>query len=152
MKPTLPPIDELLPALLEWCLEMERHVQSAGVPLHPIQLADAKVVGVKHPERIRLLMVDRMPHPEALQDWVDWIYFDGAPAICLGYSVLLERSHWNNRRTRAHEMAHTMQFEKLGGIEPFLRTWLTEVTTEGYFNSPMEQEANQMALRVPARY
>jgi hypothetical protein len=36
---------------------------------------------------------------------------------------------------------HTAQYERLGGIEPFLRQYLRECLTIGYPEAPLEQEA-----------
>ena len=50
-----------------------------------------------------------------------------------------------------HELAHTAQYERLGGILPFLREYLFECLTSGYSEAPMEQEANEVAARVCGR-
>jgi hypothetical protein len=51
----------------------------------------------------------------------------------------------------AHELVHAAQYERLGGILPFLRQYLVECLTIGYANAPMELEAAEMAARVCAR-
>ena len=45
----------------------------------------------------------------------------------------------------AHELAHVVQYERLSGIEGFLKPYLEEV--EIYPNGPMEREANSLLLK-----
>ena len=51
----------------------------------------------------------------------------------------------------AHELVHTTQYERLGGIEAFLRPYLLEcLSAPGYPHGPMEQEAITTAARLYA--
>jgi len=47
-----------------------------------------------------------------------------------------------------HELVHTHQYERLGGIEPYLRQYLTERQTFNYPNNPLEVEAWQLATNI----
>src|SRR5438105_2856957 len=60
---TIDQLDELLPLAAQWAAEQERHVLCEGVRLSEIELADAKAIGVRNPERVRLLRVDAVPIP-----------------------------------------------------------------------------------------
>ena len=53
-----------LPLASAWVLKQERFILENGVPLTDVQLADAKLVGVAKPERVRLLRVEQIPLPE----------------------------------------------------------------------------------------
>src|SRR5437588_6069886 len=53
-----------LPLASAWVLKQERFILENGVPLTNVQLADAKLVGVVRPERVRLLRVEQIPLPE----------------------------------------------------------------------------------------
>ncbi|HEX4665027.1 MAG TPA: hypothetical protein VH207_00400 [Chthoniobacterales bacterium] len=57
---------------------------------------------------------------------------------------------WRDRALVAHELAHTAQYERLGGIAPFLKQYLFECLTIGYPAAPMEQEAIAEARRLEA--
>jgi hypothetical protein len=53
-----------------------------------------------------------------------------------------------DRRLVIHELAHTRQYERLGGIRPFLREYLYEcLVTPGYPFGPLEQEAIEVEGR-----
>jgi hypothetical protein len=47
-----------------------------------------------------------------------------------------------------HELGHTVQYERLGGLVPFLRRYLFECLSIGYPEAPMEQEVIALAERI----
>ena len=50
------------------------------------------------------------------------------PATCgltLRYGIFIRSDCWGDRNLVAHELAHTAQYERLGGIEPFLRKYFS---------------------------
>src|SRR3954463_9950472 len=55
--------DRLLPAACDWARAQEEFILTRGSPLDQKHLADAGRVGVRDTERVRLLVVDRMPLP-----------------------------------------------------------------------------------------
>ena len=136
---------DLLPLACAWAEGQERHILREGVPLSSAQLADAAAVGVAHPEAVRLLSVPRIPlpsHPilrtaaEATQ-----LISPGTTGLTLRYGIFIRANCWGQRRLVFHELVHTLQYERLGGIRPFLQQYLHECLTIGYPAAPMEQEA-----------
>ena len=142
----------LLPLAVEWATEQQNRILSEGVPLSLRELADALRVGVKDPDRVRLLQVDAVPsptHPALKAAYVAGNLAPAAPrGLTLHYGVFVRADHWRNRGLIVHELVHTAQYERLGGIEPFLRQYLLECVTVGYSKSPMEKEAVSLAARV----
>ena len=61
--------------------------------------------------------------------------------LTLQYGIFIRSDCWRDRSLVAHELVHTAQYERLGGILPFLRQYLLECVTIGYPEMPMEQEA-----------
>ena len=51
-------------------------------------------------------------------------------------------------RLVAHECVHTGQYERMGGIKPFLKAYLRECIDPGYPNGPLEREAIERSRRV----
>jgi hypothetical protein len=51
----------LLPLACEWAEAQGQHILTHGVALSPERIADAKIVGVAHPDRVRLLRVPGIP-------------------------------------------------------------------------------------------
>jgi hypothetical protein len=138
-------LPELLPIAAQWASEQERRILRDGVPLSAISLDDARTVGVKSPESIRLLKVDSIPvpdHPLLMQAAAATSLISPATAgLTLRYGIFIRADCWTNRRLIAHECAHTAQYERIGSIEQFLAQYLEECVEIGYPAAPMEQEA-----------
>ena len=109
-------------------------ILQSGVALTDLQLVDARRVGVAHPDRIRLLRVEQIQ----------------TTGLTLRYGIFIRGDCWGERRLTVHEFVHTMQYERLGGVEGFLRPYLLEcINPPGYPFGPMEQEAKRVQRRVP---
>ncbi|HEX7860448.1 MAG TPA: hypothetical protein VF773_08995 [Verrucomicrobiae bacterium] len=138
----------LLPQACAWAEEQERIIMREGVPLTTIQLADARRIGIAQPERVRLRVVEEIPSPtnpdlQAAAEMTGLI----SPltiGLTLRYGIFIRSDHWGERRLVVHELVHTLQYERLGGFEPFLRQYLQECLTIGYPAAPMEQEARRI--------
>ncbi len=61
--------------------------------------------------------------------------------LTVRYGIFIRADCWGDRGLVFHELVHTLQYERLGGFEPFLRQYLHECLTIGYPAAPMEQEA-----------
>ena len=145
-------LQAMLPKACAWAEEQERFILANGVALSPLQLADARAVGVRSPERIRLLRVEAVPLPsdptlhEAAQ--LTGLITSNSIGITLRYGIFIRHDFWGDRRLLAHEFTHTAQYERLGGILPFLWQYLTECVVGKYPNTPMEHEAVEAANHV----
>lgn len=137
--------DTLLPLATEWAAEQEQRILREGEPLSQEELADARAAGVREPERVRLLKVDSIPlpaHPMLKAACVAANFIPAAPrGFTVGYGICLRSDCWRSRHIVAHELVHTAQYERLGGILPFLSKYLLECATAGYGQAPLEQEA-----------
>ena len=154
MSQQVPPqqFEMLVPLAVEWAAQQQERILSEGVPLSMRETADALRVGVQDPERVRLLQVDIIPSPThpALQAAYRKINFvPSAPrGLTIHYGIFVRTDYWRDRALIVHELVHTAQYERLGGIQPFLGRYLTECATVGYHKSPMEDEAVTTAARV----
>jgi hypothetical protein len=145
----------LLPAVWWWAAAMERRAMRFGRPLRRRERLLASQAGVRHPERIRVLVVEAMPEPAF--PWMRglaarWGFtMDGVIGLCLRYGIFLRRGQSGRTETLVHECVHTAQCERLGGLSAFLLRYLGECLQFGYANAPMEKEAEaaQMLLAKP---
>ena len=149
MRSLLVPI--LLPMACAWVAEQERRILAEGTSLNAAQLADARAIGISHPERVRLLAVPVVPLPGG---WLPRLAYrlantltDQTAGLSARYGIYIRSIYWGDRRLLAHELTHTLQYERLDGIRPFLRQYLHECLTMGYAGAPMELEASAMASR-----
>jgi hypothetical protein len=144
--------ETLLPLAVQWATEEEARILREGVPLADDEVVDAVAIGVRDPKRIRLLQVDEIPAPHhpILQAAAGAIRFlTPAPrGLALRHGIFIRSDCWRDRALIVHELAHTAQYERLGGILPFLRKYLFECLTIGYSQAPLEQEAIAIAQRI----
>ena len=142
----------LLPLACVWAEEQERVILRDGVPLSPEQTADAKLIGVAHPEKVRLLMVTHIPIPAnpALRDAAKNLKLisPSTAGLTLRYGIYIWADCWVDRRLVFHELVHAMQYERLGGFQPFLKKYLYECIAIGYPAAPMEQEAINVTAKL----
>ena len=142
----------LLPLACAWAEEQEGIILRDGALLSPAQIADAKTIGVVHPERVRLLRVPSIPMPvhpvlRAAADATKLISPDTA-GLTLRYGIFIRSDYWSARPLVFHELVHTSQYERLGGFQQFLQQYLYECITIGYPAAPMEQEAVTTTARL----
>ena len=149
---TLDQLEQLLPIATQWATDQERRVLCEGVRLSETELNDAKSVGVRNPERVRLLRVDTIPvpaHPMLRAAAASISFLTSAPSgLALEYGIFIRADRWRERGLIAHELVHTAQYQRLGGILPFLRTYISQCVTVGYRNAPLELEAIATAARI----
>ena len=144
----------LLPLAAAWATEEEQMILRDGVSLSEKEVGDARAIGAQSPDRIRLLQVETIPRPSQPQlkaacDAIDFLT-PATRGLTLGYGIFIRSDCWRDRLLIVHELAHIAQYERLGGILPFLRRYLFECLTVGYLASPLELEAIAVTARVCA--
>jgi len=70
--------------------------------------------------------------------------------MTLRYGIFIQKRSSDDRRLLAHELGHVRQYERMGGFRAFMERYLFECMIIGYPNTPMEQEADELAERVAA--
>jgi len=144
----------IVPAAAAWVWQRERAVLRKGVLLSAAQNADARALGVRHPERVRLHRVTAITtfeHPLLVPlAWATRFAFAQVLGLTLRYAILIQNDRWGDRELVAHELAHVAQYERFGGIAPFLSAYLRECLDAGYPFGPLEQEAVREAARIAA--
>jgi hypothetical protein len=134
------------PATARWAQGQERRILAEGKPLEADTLAFARELAIEDPEGIRVLEVKPipMPVPPPLLKLAQSCGFPVfAPAgMTLGRGIYMLEGHSGVLR---HELVHVAQYQKLGGIEPFMRQYLVECLAHGYFEAPLEAEAREVS-------
>ena len=132
------------PATARWAQEQERRILAEGAPLSEEALEFARKLEIEEPEGIRVLEVNvvPMPVPQAVvrlaQKW-------GLPVVSpagmtLGRGIYIVPGY---QSVIPHELVHVEQYQRLGGIEPFIKVYLMECLVHGYFAAPLEVEARE---------
>lgn len=139
-------LDAVAPKAIEWYLAQEASLLRQGRPLAPDETKLARRMGVRHPEKVRVLVLAQFPFPDdpelAAQAKALGLS-DRAGGFGMGYAVLIKPQFEGERQLLAHELVHVAQRERLG-TEAFVRRYLLELRTVGYAHSPLEAEANRM--------
>ena len=141
----------VLPIAAHWARKQEGRALAEGEPLDKTGLKIAKMMGVRHPERIRVLAVDEIRGPRGpilgrLEESLN-LLGTSTKGICYRYGIFI-RDLVDDRRLLAHECVHTGQYERLGGFKPFLRAYLRECIDPGYPGGPLEREAIERSRMV----
>jgi hypothetical protein len=144
----------LLPLAATWATEQEQKIVRDGVPLSEKEITDARAMGVQSPNQVRLLQVETIPRPSQPQlraacDAIDFLT-PATRGLTLGYGIFIRSDCSGDRLLVVHELAHVAQYERLGGLLPFLRRYLFECLTVGYAAAPLELEAIAVTARVCA--
>ncbi len=142
----------LLPLACQWAAEQEKHILASGEPLSAAQLSDARLVGVAHPDRVRLLRVPEIlppAHPMLRQAaQATHLISPSTGGLTLRYGIFIRSDCRGDRRLVVHELCHTVQYERMGSFQVFLRQYLFECLTIGYPQAPMEQEVLDRTARI----
>lgn len=139
----------LLSRAVRWSERVSADAAARGMPLTASALADARAVGVKQPENIRVLVVDAIPTPQdpllATAAWAIGFLGRSTAGLALGYSVFVRRGRLS-RRLLSHECRHVAQFEEKGSLAAFLVAYLNEVVATGYDDCSFEEDARRHEL------
>jgi hypothetical protein len=136
---------QLIPKGAIWAQQKEQEILQVGIPLSESQLQDAKLIPVMQPEKVRLLRVSAIPLPDdpelrfaaqAIQ-----LITPHTRGLSLRYGIFIRDDYWHNREIILHELIHTAQCERLGGLQQFFNQYIAECIKYGYPAAPLEQEA-----------
>ena len=145
--------EKLLPIAAQWAKKQEEFVLKHGNPLCSRHLADATSAGVKDPNRIRVLVVDRIPLPEdpnlAEASKRIGILTDDTRCMGFGYALIVRVDAWNDRELILHNFVHIAQCERSGGLEQWCREYLGDRTNCAKFTvGSLEAEARKFAREL----
>jgi hypothetical protein len=146
----------LAPRALAWAKSQENLILKYGFPLRPAQIADAELVGVQDIERVRVLVVDRIPLPED-DDLANaarraQIITDASQGIAVGHGIVIRANFWQDRELLVHCLVHVAQCERSGGLEQFVEEYLTDrLTCANFSTGSLEEEARGVAREICKR-
>src|SRR5437763_13249028 len=147
--------NRLAPLAYQWAKGQEAYVLKLGVKLTGRQRADAEQAGVQQTERVRILVVDRIPLPDdkELADAARHaqIITDSSRAVAIGHAVIIRADSWQNRELLLHQLVHVAQCERSGGLEPFVIEYLSDRRSSRDFSlGSLEDEARSKARELCA--
>lgn len=148
--------DHLAPLACQWSKAQEAYILKNGVPLTAAQARDARRAGVQDPDRVRVLVVDRIPLPDGteLADAArqSQIITDASRGVAIGHGVIIRADSWQNRELLLHQLVHVAQCERSGGLETFVMEYLLDRSSSRDFSvGSFEDEARGLAREICAQ-
>ena len=141
----------LLPLAVAWGRDQSDRIARLGAPLSEQELDVARLVGVREPERVRVLQVPSVPMPYSLALRAAAIqagmFGPHVHGMTLGYGIFLA-AEYVSLRLLSHELRHVFQFEQAASFDEFMTNYLTQIVTVGYDDAPLEVDAR--AHEIPA--
>ncbi len=134
-KPTITKINTLIPHAMTWYNNVEKTLYSKGRPLTTSEKKMAKVLGVRNPGAVRVVILDKFPEPtnKTVNN-----HFEGARAM--GNIIMIKPRHKNDSIVLCHELVHVAQKDRMG-LKKFLTRYALEREVLGYSRSLLENEA-----------
>lgn len=145
--------EDLLPFACQWAKAQEEFILARGAALTPRQAEDARRVGVQNCDRVKVLVVDRIPLPdnEELAEAArrTHIITDASRGVAIGYGIIIRADRWGDRELLLHQLVHVAQCERSGGLEPFVQEYLCDRHTCANFTiGSIEDEARGLAREI----
>ena len=137
-------VNRFFPRALAWFKQAEVDLQMRGRILTESEKAQARKLGVRHPDAVRVVVLETFPMPadpdlrtESERYGLGSRHEGGRT---MGSVILLKPWAADNPSVLVHELVHISQFERLGR-EAYLRRYIIEMEMMGYARSPLELEA-----------
>ena len=145
--------EQVLPLAYQWAKAQEEFVLAHGTPLSPQHMADARFAGVRDCERIRVLVVARIPLPESgeLAEAArrTRIITEDTRCVGFGHAVMIRAEAWGDRELLLHNLVHVAQCERSGSLEQWIRQYLFDRQTCATFTvGSLEDEARRIAREI----
>ena len=138
--------------VLPWAWFWERRILQGGRRLDKAELEDARKSGVRYPERVRVLAVARVPNPLGplfgLLSRFPGFACAHPAGLTLRYGIFAVPPMDRDRCLVAHELVHTMQYERAGGLWGFLWRYIFQCLVDGYAGAAWEEEARWVSGRI----
>jgi hypothetical protein len=134
-----------------WAERESVRIVQTGVTLEPRGVQTARCVGVRQPEKVRVLFVPAVPFPDdpvlrAEAERVGMIA-ENTAGMTLDYGIFIRDDHRQSLKLLAHELRHVTQYESSGSIAVFMDHYLRELLHFGYGPGPFEVDAEVAALK-----
>jgi hypothetical protein len=145
--------EHLLRLACQWAQAQERLILATGTSLGPQHMADARRVGIRDCERVKVLVVDRIPLPEN-KDLADaarrtQTITDASRGVAIGHGIIIRADCWGDRELLLHQLVHVAQYERSGGIEQWVGQYLRDRRSCAKFTpGSLEEEARGLAREL----
>lgn len=124
-----------MPAAMKWYDDVAKSLHHKGRVLTPAEKKQAKQLGVKYPDTVRVLVLNKFPEPNGR-----FSNDNSEGARAMGNIIMMKPRMKNNSSVLCHELVHVAQKDRLG-LKGFLKQIALEKKVLGYSGSLLENEA-----------
>jgi len=135
-KETSAKIDALMPAAMTWYGNVHKALHKKGRRLTKSEKKQAVQLGVKNPDAVRVVILDKFPEPSGHIE--NNSHIEGARAM--GNIIMIKPHLKNDSVVLCHELVHVAQKDRMG-LRNFLKQIALEKHILGYSKSLLEHEA-----------
>src|SRR6478735_6157308 len=120
-----------IPKAVQWVTQSEQACMEIGQQLSPQRKRDAQAIGVQQIGVVRIMLSNEIPLPDdpELRQLVLQSGLGSSRGITFGHGIVLKPGAYDR-----HMIDNVMQYERFGGIEPFLVAYIPEVVFPPYPN------------------
>ncbi len=123
-----------------WMVSSNPYILGNGLPLNDFGIRIAQEVGVKYPEKVRVLVTERISADKNIA------------GMTFGYAIQIKEEYKNELEVYIHELIHVRQYEQMGGIYNFTKEYAAELDKYGYEKAPIEVEAYTISRQLVGKY
>lgn len=142
-------VDRFMDEVYVFARNSEKYALEHGRKLTDAEKAYATSIGIKEPQKVRVVMTSDFPVPknkEVLKGFKELGY--DSPLIVgvtYGHGIYIKSSWlYDENAILAHELMHVRQVEKAKSYRAFLRKYLMQAYRYEYFKMPYEHEAFEL--------
>lgn len=148
-------LQRLLGIATAYVAAQEELILKQGMPLSERQVADARLAGVRNPEKVRILVVDRIQPPdnEELAEAARQaqVITTASRAVTMGHGILLRADSWQDRELLLHQLVHVAQCERCSDLQSYVIQYLQDRGNCAEFTvGSLEDEARNLARKICA--
>lgn len=99
-------LDEIMPLACHWVQMREKEILDKGIPLTEDLIKSAKNLGVNHPDKVRIMLVNKIPMPDdpllqaACRE--TGLISDNTAGLTLCYGIYVRKDYQADRNLYLH--------------------------------------------------
>jgi Domain of unknown function (DUF4157) len=126
------------PKLVQWITQRQKICMEIGERLSSKGTRDALTIGIRQIDEVRIMVegeISLPTDPGLLQLFLK-SGLGAVNGITCGHGIFVRPDAYS-RHLIAHELVHVLQYERIGGIEPYLKAYVAEIVSPPYYpNGP----------------
>lgn len=130
---------QILDYLTGWVARQQKLILSKGRPLTNKEKNSLSNVGIVDLDKIRVCIVDNIPLPSEKR--IGQVLGTDVIGLCLNHGIYIKKGTKDILSILRHELTHTFQYYRHGGIRNFLTEYVDQHMKYGYNAMPFEKEA-----------